>query len=95
MYKFKIGDRVSIKEDMKLIKGNLVGTIKKRTNDKGKRYEIDIDCEKNSTNTFRYYILPESCLENLDSELLKEKIRLKEEIRLGHLKIDPFGEENW
>jgi len=92
MYKFKIGDRVVFKENMQLIFAGMTGVVKTRTNDKGMRYGIHMD---ELSGKFSDCIIPEHFLELLDIELLKERNRLKEEMRLAHIEIDPFGEEVW
>lgn len=88
MYKFKIGDRVVFNDGVAFELGGKIGTICSFIN--GMRYEVLVD-----SIMCKYVLIPEHHVELLDLELLKEKNRLKEELRLVHIEIDPFGEEVW
>jgi len=91
MYKFEIGDRVMIKKDF--VANSLSGkcaTVVGRKNDWGLVYEIKLDEPWGYLKTVNFFFY-EAYLDYINPSSEKEK----EELRLSHIEIDPFGEEIW
>ena len=90
MSDFKVGDVVIIKS--KNYSG-VVGIIKFCTTSCGISYFGIRDPKFNVFGNMIFFEKNEIMI--VDPEYLKEKEKRKEELRLKHINIDPFGEEDW